>query len=455
MWCADCYTPHVSDRFPIAKPTDNSGFEWRSVKDKNKFKHAREGDHLLVSFECDLCIFRNLTGRNPLRSSPKDDLLMCCIRRMNLDAFWGRASQTVDGTKRAVKQMLGMWEMVGVEPSLPALGPFPVGDNFGYRVAIAMLLKSLEPGRHTKGNQQFETIRKMRAAFSNIYAASVEGAAALRSSGGDRAKLAMNQCQTNSLFFERFALGCNLRMGAIVKQDRAISLPVMHALMTMLEEEWKACETLRDRSLVASVGAYSIIAFTGSFRGNEVFLVDLHGLRTYLDTPQRVGEQDFVAIPLLGEFKGETGLQYHITPLAAKTKSGLPVKLWVERLVAVREEAGIRQGPAFCDSFGNIAQPRIYERAILERLAQIQLKMPSLIPGDVNVLEEYGISRSFRRGSTSEARARGVDDRDVDLANRWRNVENARGRKPRLAMRDHYSDIRILIPALIKYSAAL
>ena len=357
IWCAGCYTPHKKDWFHVAKYCDESGFEWKPDKDRMRFLQAREGDHLLVPFECDLCIFRNLTKRNPSALSHKDDLLMCCIRRASLDALWGRASQTVESTKRGLTQTLAMCERAGVVPDLPRLGPLPVKDNFGYGVAIAMLLKSLESGVHSKDYQQFETIRKMRATYSSLYMAGVGGIESWRTHGGDKAKVFMNHCATNSRWFERFSLGCSLRMGAIVRQDRAISLPVMGALMNLLEEEWNACLTLKDKCLIASIGAYAVIAFAGSFRGNEVFLVDLNGLRKYMHTPLRANELEYVVIPLLGHFKGETGLQYHLTPLAAKTRSGLNIKCWVQRLVAVREESGITQGPAFCDSLGNIAQP--------------------------------------------------------------------------------------------------
>ena len=55
---------------------------------------------------------------------------------------------------------------------------------------------------------------------------------------------------------------------------------------------------------------------------------------------------------------------------------------------------------------------------------------------DVNVSEEYGVSRSFRRGATAEARNRKVAENEIDAVNRWRNVENAKGRRPRLKMQD-------------------
>jgi hypothetical protein len=39
-------------------------------------------------------------------------------------------------------------------------------------------------------------------------------------------------------------------------------------------------------------------------------------------------EHKYVMVPLLGRFKNEIGEQYHLTPLAAETKSGLKLKLW-------------------------------------------------------------------------------------------------------------------------------
>ena len=50
---------------------------------------------------------------------------------------------------------------------------------------------------------------------------------------------------------------------------------------------------------------------------------------------------------------------------------------------------------------------------------------------------------------------RGVDKEVVDLTNRWRQFKNAKGKCPRLTMQDHYSDIKILVPELVKFSQAL
>jgi hypothetical protein len=137
------------------------------------------------------------------------------------------------------------------------------------------------------------------------------------------------------------------------------------------------------------------------------------------------------------------------------TNSGLPVRVWVKRLLQVRESQGRVHGPAFCDKQGKVASARVYESALMERLQQVQNTTRGVIPEDVEVFENFGISRSFRRGATSTARTRGVRDKHMDLINRWRKFESAKGRRPAMAMHEHYSDIVILIPELVKFSQAL
>lgn len=99
-------------------------------------------------FQCDRCIFINLLHRLPIVDSPRDELVLCCIRRANLDAMWGREPSTVSSTALAVRKTVTLLGELGISPEYPALGPFPIGDQLGYGVAVAMLLKSLEPGRY-------------------------------------------------------------------------------------------------------------------------------------------------------------------------------------------------------------------------------------------------------------------------------------------------------------------
>ena len=59
----------------------------------------------------------------------------------------------------------------------------------------------------------------------------------------------------------------------------------------------------------------------------------------------------------------------------------------------------------------------------------------------MNDHEEYGLSRSLRKGSTSEAINRVVSDSEVDRSNRSRKEERAGSHKAKLRMRNHCSEV--------------
>ena len=168
VWCPECYVPPADVLFYHAKPQDEGGFTYVHPKDSQRHLCGRDGDHLQTPFQCDLCVFRALKNRNP---GAGDRLLLACIRQVNLDAFWGRESATVHNTLRATKQTIRLLSQVGVSPPYPPMGPYPLRDTFGYVLAVAMVLKSSEPGRYAS-YQQYETIRKLRAGYSNLYQAS-------------------------------------------------------------------------------------------------------------------------------------------------------------------------------------------------------------------------------------------------------------------------------------------
>ena len=78
------------------------------------FKEARNGDHALCPFECDVCIIRKFRRTDPNLNLPKDKLLLLMIRRMNLDAFWARARSTVAQNTRRLEQIRNFSETLGL-----------------------------------------------------------------------------------------------------------------------------------------------------------------------------------------------------------------------------------------------------------------------------------------------------------------------------------------------------
>jgi len=427
-WCGSCYVPHHLDHFHINQPQDEEGFSWLAdEKDRFRFKQARNGDQFMTPFQCDWCLFRVLTGRVPRSLHRQDDFLLCLLRRCNLDAFWARETSTVAANRRNLDQLIRTWDdVVGLTPALPALGPFPDKDVFGVSVAVAMLVKSLQPGKY-QNYTQFETLRKLRSAYSNLHHALAQGNSSMMTLGRDTAKTFLSTCLTHSLWFERFVQGCFRRMGQETHPDLAMSIGVLLALLELLENQWVDNPEIRET--LTFVGAFCCIAFGGSFRGIEVFLTDLYGLRKYASMDLREGGLDCVIIPLLERFKNEEGEKYHLTPLAAQTASGIPIGRWVRRLAHLKSQHGQTHGPAFSDRMGNKIDPHWLELEIMDRLHRIQLKSPDLIPRELNVYEEYGISRSFRRGATTQAKNQRVDKGDIDVMNCWRTEESAKGRR--------------------------
>ncbi len=160
-------------------------------------------------------------------------------------------------------------------------------------------------------------------------------------------------------------------------------------------------------------------------------------------------------IPLLGHFKSEDGERYHLTPLAYRTDSWINIGTCVERLVQVKLQHQQTHGPTFSDRRGKILTSHLLKMEILDRLQEVQSSNPDLIPQEINVHEEFGISRSFRWGAMIQAQNKQLCESDIDAMNWWRFLEKANWHRPRQKVQDHYSDIRQMVPTLLSFSKAL
>jgi len=133
----------------------------------NRFVTARNGDHVACPFQCNLCIFWVLRKGEPNVNLSQDRLLLACIRRVNLDAFWSREKRTVEGNLSAMKRAFAKSEVLGLAGGYPVPGPFPFEDICGYEVALQMVLASKQPGKNDSTYTQFDTIRTYRSTFFN------------------------------------------------------------------------------------------------------------------------------------------------------------------------------------------------------------------------------------------------------------------------------------------------
>ena len=146
-------------KFPIAKTFDEDGLELMDPSGEGRFLKARNGDHLMVPFQCELCHFRNVYGREPKKINLKDKEFFKFVRRANLDAFWSREPTTVAKNLSQLNRMSRTKNKFGFASTTPPLGPFPVADDLGMKAAVAILDRSLDPGDYSEC-VQWATFRK-------------------------------------------------------------------------------------------------------------------------------------------------------------------------------------------------------------------------------------------------------------------------------------------------------
>lgn len=177
---------------------------------------------------------------------------------------------------------------------------------------------------------------------------------------------------------------------------------------------------------VVMIGAFSTMGYCGGLRGEEIVLGDLGGMNDHWEEAIS-GKTPHVPMALLGRFKGETGEQYHYIPLAPVTASGIKVHFWMSTLRRWYKAKGIFKGPIFRNAKGKRVREGYWAQVILSRFQAIQLSRRDIIPEDVKVTEEYGMSRSWRRGSNAQALAQGVSEDMINRNNRWRTKERSKG----------------------------
>ena len=460
VWCGDCYQKGLSDKFHINTPLDEDGeLMYDDQSDQDRFCKGLDGAHLICPFQCELCMFRTLFKRNP--NPTRGDLEnLVVLRRMNLDLIWAREPSTIHKNMLYLNNIITICEAGGMVPNLACPGPFPFEDIYGWSIAYAMLVKSLNPGRHSKTHTQYATIRKLRSAAGNLYNASrfaaEEGALV---TGTAIQNVHLTNSPTNSMWFTFWTRGCQARMGHILKQDKAIAIKVLLQLIKSFVKEIKLQAADREENLRLVSGlAYSVISYGASLRGSEGLKLDLKTLIKHFDKGSKLTDAvPHVVVPLRGRFKGEQGERCHLLPLSNVTKSGIQIRETLRLLIHTRNSLGLANPWAFVNMDGSKMSFGAMNDIILDRLESVKEEdvLNTLDLKDVDIREEFSINRSFRRGSSTHAQNMKVPEPSINLQNRWRKTELAKGRKQNFSMVENYGDIQQLVPALVVYSSML
>eukprot|EP00980_Cylindrotheca_fusiformis_P031013 scaffold25703_cov171-Cylindrotheca_fusiformis.AAC.2 len=451
VWCGGCYSVPPGIDFPVRRPVDEDGLENLAPGDESRFRKGRNGDFLMTPFQCDVCHFRNINEREPVPGALEDDRLLIFIRQANLDAFWSREPSTVAANLSQARRLEVMGDEVGIKSMSPAMGPFPLEDTFGMKAAYAVLRRSLDPGK-TEDTVQFATARKMRSTFSNVYHSS-QALTGVSTMAFETTKTYSTTCPTYGYWFERFMLGCHKRMGDATVTDFALSKPIYRELLRELERDYQASTSDEERFKVAEFANLLNFLYLTGLRGEEGMKIDVSGFLKYLEIGYEHPTHPHVVLPLLGRLKGEQGERYHMIFMARVTKSGFRAGVWADRLgLLMYYYKGWRNGWIFRQPNGAQAKIGMYDEEFLNRLAGLQERRPHLFEPKLDVVDAYGLRRSPRRGSTSEAMNGGVRREVIELNNRWRKFERAKGMNPSMDMASHYTEIRLMLESFLEYS---
>ena len=444
---------------------------WKKLHRKpDAFLHARNGDHVMIPFECDGCIYRKLRGKNPPKreedESTTDSMLLAWIRCANLDAFWSLASSTVEGNARKMKLVLKFSTQVELSGPYHHTEALPSHDYCGYEVAIQMLLNSIRPGKNNPKYTQFDTIRKIRTGYSNFIRASNQANSytlTMNDQGGRYQRISSDAC--GSLWFKKFLKGCQNRMGQEWMPNKAFNTPLPKRFIREVEDQI-AHSTDEDETHEWIVfSAYITTCYVISLRGNEGFLLDLDGLVRHWTK----AEQDHIIFALLGTIKGEHHDLAHLIPCTNKTSSGIPVRNIIERLIKHKRKLGFVDGPAISDSKGILYSSQDMNDKMLMLLLKIYDELPDLFPVEIAAMinkpsndrevilkKYYSVFRTLRRSSNSRALEMNdfLKQDDIDIVNRWRSKEKANGKRPNHSMKQHYAEVSLLLRPFLRYTKA-
>ena len=403
-----------------------------------------------IPFQCDLCHFRNVAERDPVEGRAKDEYTMMCIRRANLDAAWSREPSTVQSNLyRLQRDYHDAASSLSIKRLVPRLGNTEICDSVGMGIAITTLNASLRKGRYTD-HLQWDSMRKSRTWYFNAFEAGVLGDKSALFVGSDR-KVYSSTSPTSTPWFSRFLLGAKRRMGVHREQNEALSAEQLTAVLNMCERDWVKSRSEEEKKDIESLASFIIIGFCLSLRGEEVPLVVIEGILQFWDET-REHDIPHMMITLRGKFKGENNLRWHCLPLADLTKSRIPTRRWISRLMWRRSgREGNRAGFLFAKRNGKRASLGDYDPLFKDYIERTMKSHKKLFSSAVAV-KDYSLRRSLRRGATTEAENNNVDTVAIELINRWRQKENARGAEAGLSMRQVYTQVSRAVVATLRFS---
>ena len=251
-------------------------------------------------------------------------------------------------------------------------------------------------------------------------------------------------------------------MGDVWCPDHPLTIHKALVCQKFLEDDWRIFEKdPTGRLKRALTGVLITSGLGGALRGEEANRMELGVIRKHWLEAISHREKPHVPLGMVGRFKRQVGEKMFIQPLTVRSVSGLEYRLWMYRMITEFDRQGIQTGPVF--RVTDKKDPRQYKRAkvgdldslLYPLLRRVQEIHPDFIGEEVNVEDEYSVSRSLKRGATSQVRNQQIPQDVIEANNRWRQREKARGATPHMSLLERYADARAVVPLLVRFSESL
>ena len=118
---------------------------------------------------------------------------------------------------------------------------------------------------------------------------------------------------------------------------------------------------------------------------------------------------------LKGKFKGEVDERWHLVPVSDYTRSGIPLRAWMQRILDCRViKEGRRSGWLFQNNKGMRDRFGMYDTTFCQLLDTAREESGELLPEVVDT-EDFSLWRSPRRGAVLETTNQDVSEKVIEL----------------------------------------
>jgi hypothetical protein len=274
--------------------------------------------------------------------------------------------------------------------------------------------------------------------------------------GLDQKKQYVSTGDTFGKWFAHFMQGARLRMGMVRIQNKALTLKLVLGICAEVEQIWGMARSDTKRMEMEDMVCFMLIRFGAGLQGEEVPLVSLEGLLNFLmETQMGASSERYMTVTLSGHFKGEVDSRWHMVPIRDQTHSNIPFQHWMERIMSQRiNYQQCSKGWLFETGTGARAKFGRYNATFHSLVALAWATNSQCVPHAIK-LEDFSLWQSPQRGAVLETMHQGVKSKVMELVNRWRSKEGAKGSVPNLPMQQVYMEVQSMLPTMPKYSQAL